>query len=123
MNLLKIALALVLVMTLPGLAHALTLRTAPFPGILVSSGTAGCVVTNGSDRESDRAVATLFDTNGNTLTTDGPIFVAPGDTVFGNFLTLSNSSPTWCRCELPNRQHTCAFMYINGSIINVIRAE
>jgi len=122
MTTLKIALALVLTMV-PGLAHAATLRTAPFPGADIGSGYVRCAITNGSNKESDNAVTTVFNRLGIPILTDGPVVLPPGETFAGNIIFLDRQSPTWCLCELPNKQHMCSFIYVNGATVEVIRGE
>jgi hypothetical protein len=122
MTLLKTAIVLALVLALAGVASAATIAmTAPFPGFLLRSGLALCAVTNFSDRTTTTARAILYDNFGNAV--DDRTFTAllPNDTGFGNMIVLTGEvSPTVCKCILPNRQHKCSLMYVNGTSVTVV---
>ena len=120
------------VMVLVGLAmmvavsavDAANLRTAPFAGYTVLSGTATCAITN-TGTTSGTVSATMYDNFGNVLGNLDPVDPAtlpPNVTVITAYFDLSVASPTYCKCVVPNANYRCAFHYVSadGTSVTVV---
>src|SRR5262245_62482680 len=123
MTLSTIALVVVLVLSVTSPVLAGPVTTSPFPSGLVASGMARCAVSNGGTTTTSTSTATLLDASGAVLHASGPFFLAPGETRFGTPSALLVSTPTICKCVVPNSKHKCAFQYIDGSNVTVIPAN
>jgi len=120
MTLSTIALFVALVLSVANPVLAGPVTTSPFPSGLIASGIARCAVSNGGTTATSTSTATLLDASGAVLQANGPFLLAPGETGFGTPSALSVSTPTICKCVVPNSKHKCAFQYINGSNVTVL---
>jgi hypothetical protein len=117
MKLFRILTAIVLVLTSSTSASAVVvMRTSPFPGYYVSTGSAHCAVINGGTTAGNATIA-LYDAGG-TLLTSGTFSVPVNATRVGDTRSLTSFSPTMCECTVPTTTtFRCSFIYLN-SIVN-----
>ena len=101
-------------------ATAGTLVTPPFPGLLVSSGSAYCSATNLGTTD---ALVTyeLFDDYGYTIGPPIDFTLPPGRTYARVGASLSNNTPSWCRFTFSGKVRG-SFNYVNGTVVTVIPA-
>src|SRR5262245_18982516 len=98
---------------------AVTLRTAPFPGAALSSGSARCMVRNGGTTKASTKM-TLFSSTGTVLATNAPT-TGPDDADEGTSVHLATVKATFCECTVPNSTtFSCSFVYTNGSVHVVV---
>jgi hypothetical protein len=97
---------------------AVTIRTAPFNGLDVSSGSARCAVTNASTK-SGVASATLYSVTGNVVKSFSSQTVAPHVTLATEAADLAISFPTHCECTVPSSiTWRCTVLYATGAADN-----
>lgn len=102
---------------------AVTLRTFPFPGGEVSSGSVRCLARNGGSAIAPTVKVNLFATDGTVLRSD-TLDLGPSDADRGDSIQLGNVSPAMCECTVPsNTLFTCSLVYVNGSIQTVVPSQ
>jgi len=117
---LLLATVLVLAATLP--ASAVELKTAPFPGSILTSGVVRCSVLNVGSKAG--TIDAELHGNFTVLSTAGPVSLGPNIAASTSSASLASSSPTHCRCNVPSKNNLrCSFEYINGTVVEVIPAQ
>ena len=122
MKILRILSVIALVLAVCGNAGAaVTLRTAPFPGSDVFSGTAFCVARNGGTTDGQNVKMTMFRTFAPIALSTDTRDPGPDETERGTSHNLQFTSPSWCECSVPNATvFTCSFVYVNGAFVTVV---
>ena len=102
---------------------AVTLRTFPFPGGEVSSGSVRCLARNGGSAIAPNVKVNLFAADGTVLMND-TLDLGPSDADRGTAVQLGNISPSMCECTVPsNTLFTCSLVYVNGPIQTVVPSQ
>jgi len=104
---------------------AVTLRTFPFPGSELFSGSVACAVRNGGTGTPDgiSVKVNVFDSDGTVLASD-QLFMQANDADLGTAVDLRTVSPAMCECTMPNDTlFTCSLIYTNGPIHAVVPSQ
>ena len=120
----KAAAVAALVGGLGGVARATILSAGGFPGVNVSTGFAGCVLTNAGTRDVTVNSVTLFDANGAVLVQPAGSIVSPGQTSLFAYVSMANASASSCTFDVSTKTGVrAAFVYRDGSAFTVIPAQ
>ncbi len=112
-------LAIVITVGTAWCAAASTLITTPFPGTLLSTGGAYCVVTNiGND---DAVVSTDLVDNFGVVLSHSDDTIASGQSRTPVNASFTNSNPTICRFDFKGKIRA-SFDYVNGGTVTSIPA-
>src|SRR5262249_5762214 len=102
---------------------AVTLRTFPFPGGEVNSGSVRCAARNGGSTTAPNVKVNMFAADGSVLR-NNILELRPHDADRGDSVELSAVHPTMCECTVPSDVlFTCSLVYVNGPIQTVVPSQ